>query len=86
MTPSSTSEDSRLWAGRLRRWGLGGIAPALLGALRPFGFLGSQAIIMAAPLLTAYVDPAKLDRLTAWLEDPDQLQQLSQALEQEAEP
>ena len=85
MTPQPIADANRIWAERLQRWGLSGLAPILIDMLRPFGFIGSQAIQMAAPVLTTYLDPAKLADLSALLEDPDRLQQLVKTLEDEAE-
>ena len=81
MTPQSISDDKRVWVERLQRWGLGEIAPALIDALRPLGFIGSQAIVMAAPLLTAFVDASKLNDFAALLEDPERLAQLSRSFD-----
>ena len=85
MTPVATSEENRIWIDRFRRLGLGSFTPMLLDVLCPIGFLGSQVMIMAAPLLTTFADPAKLESLTALLEDPDRLRQISQIMAQETD-
>ena len=85
MTPESISEENRIWIDRFRRLGLGSFTPMLLDVLRPIGFLGSQVMIMAAPLLTTFTDPAQLESLTALLEDPDRLRQISQIMAQETD-
>jgi hypothetical protein len=85
MTPQPITDANRIWAERLQRWGLAGLAPILFPMLRPFGFIGSQFLNMAAPILTTYVDPVKLADLSDLLEDPDRLQQLMQTLEDEAD-
>ena len=85
MTPVSISEENRIWIDRFRRLGLGSFTPLLLDVLRPLGFLGSQVMIMAAPLLTTFTDPAKLESLTALLEDPDRLHEISQIMAQETD-
>ena len=85
MTPVSISEENRIWIDRFRRLGLGSFTPLLLDVLRPIGVLGSQVMIMAAPLLTTLTDPAKLESLTALLEDPDRLRQISQIMAQETD-
>ena len=70
-----------VWVDRLQRWGLGGVASTLIDVLRTLGFFGSQAIILAAPLLSTFVDPDRLDHLSDLLEDPDRLHQLSRMLD-----
>ena len=85
MTPVSISEENRIWIDRFRRLGLGSFTPMLLDVLRPIGFLGSQVMIMAAPLLTTFADPAKLESLTVLLEDPERLQQISDVLTRETD-
>ncbi len=72
--------NKSIWVDRLQHWGLGGVASTLIDVLRPLGFFGSQAIIMASPVLTTFVDPDRLDRLSDLLEDPDRLSQLSRLL------
>jgi hypothetical protein len=85
MTPSSTSQDDRTWAARLQRWGLDGIAPIFIEALRPFGAIGNQLLTLASPLLTTFMDEGRLDQLIEMLDDPDQLDQLLRSLDREAE-
>ena len=84
MTAESTATKS-VWVDRLQQWGLGSVASTLIDILRPLGFFGSQAIILASPLLTTFVEPDRLDNLSGLLEDPDRLQQLSQLLDQSHE-
>jgi hypothetical protein len=84
MTPESVPTQS-VWIDRLQHWGLAGVASVLIDVLRPFGFFGSQAIVMASPLLTTFVNPDRLEQLSGLLEDPDRLQQLSQLLDQAPE-
>ena len=84
MTTEPTATKS-VWVNRLQQWGLGGVASTLIDVLRPLGFFGSQAIILASPLLTTFIEPDRLDHLSGLLEDPDRLQQLSQLLDQSHE-
>jgi hypothetical protein len=74
-----------VWIDRLQQWGLAGVAAVLIDTLRPLGFFGSQAIVMASPLLTTFVKPDQLTQLSDLLEDPDRLQQLSRLLDQAPE-
>ncbi len=84
MLPESVVTKS-IWIDRLQHWGLGGVASVLIDVLRPLGFFGSQAISMASPLLTTFVDPDRLDRLSSLLEDPDRLAQLRRLLDESPE-
>ncbi len=59
------------WASRLQRWGVGDLAPVAWEVLRPFGFLGAQALHLLAPVLTAFASPADIERLAARLEFHD---------------
>ena len=69
-----------MWAARLQNWGLGGLAPLAIDILRPFGFLGAQALYLLSPVLTAFSSPAQIDQLAALLESPDALDRLSDTL------
>jgi len=68
------------WATRLQNWGLGGLAPWAIDILRPFGFLGAQALHVLSPVLTAFSSPAHIERLAALLESPEALDRLSDTL------
>ncbi|HLF25468.1 MAG TPA: hypothetical protein VJG32_03960 [Anaerolineae bacterium] len=68
------------WAARLQRWGVGDFAPIAVQLLRPFGFLGAQALHLFAPILTTFSSPASLDRLATLLESPEALDQLSDTI------
>jgi hypothetical protein len=78
-------DDDQIWVERFQRWGLRGLAPVLLDVLRPLGFVSSQLIILAGPLLTTFVPAAQLDQFTTLIEDPDRLARLRRALAAEAE-
>ena len=85
MTPSSTSQDDRTWASRLRRWGLDDLAPVLGEVLRPFGAIGGQVLTLLSPLLTTFMDEERLDQIVETLDDPDRLDQFLRELDREAE-
>jgi hypothetical protein len=57
------------------------LALLLVEIARPFGFLGSQALLMAQPLLTGILDDATVERATILLDDPELLNRLSATLE-----
>ena len=85
MAPTSTSQDDRTWAARLRRWGLDDLAPVFVEVLRPFGPIAGQLLTLASPLLTTFVDEDRLDQIVETLDDPDRLDQLLRNLDCEAE-
>jgi hypothetical protein len=85
MIPPSTSHDDRAWVARLQRWGLDEIAPVLFDVLRPFGFIGSQLLALASPVLTTFVDARRLDRWIDVLDSPEQLEEIIRALDREAD-
>jgi hypothetical protein len=70
----------REWAARLERWGLTPIAPFLLQALQPLGFVGSQAILLGQPVLTMFADASSLQELSSLLDDSDALEQIERRL------
>jgi hypothetical protein len=78
-------DNDQIWTERFQRWKLLGFAPALLDVLRPLGFVSSQLIIMAGPVLTTFVSAAQLDQFTALIEDPDRLARVRRALVAEAD-
>jgi hypothetical protein len=85
MTSPSTSQDDRVWAARLQRWGLDEIAPVFIEALRPLGAIGGQLLMLASPLLTTFMSDDRLDRLVETLDDPARLDQFLHQLDHEAE-
>lgn len=78
-------DDDQIWVERFQQWGLRGFAPVLLDVLRPLGFVSSQLLIMAGPVLTTFISAAQLDQFTALIEDPNRLARLRRALAAEAE-
>ena len=68
-------------ARRIEQRGISSLALTLIEIIRPFGFLGSQALVMAQPLLTGIVDDTTVQQATILLDNPDLLNQLSATLE-----
>ena len=68
------------WAARLERWGMVPIAPILLQVLQPLGFVGSQLVLFAQPLLTLFADAQSFEELSSLLDDPDALGQIERQL------
>jgi hypothetical protein len=83
-----TSETERqmwieAWARRIETLGLSPVALPLIEIVRAFGFLGSQALLMAQPLVTGIVDDAAFERTVALLDSPQLLERLRVCLEGE---
>jgi hypothetical protein len=85
MAPQSVRDDDQIWVERFQRWGLRNFAPVLLDVLHPLGFVSSQLLIMAGPVLTTFVPAAQLAQFTALLEDPERLTRVRRALVAETE-
>ena len=66
----------------MRRYGLGGLAAALLGDGGPLPFLGAQALYFAAPILGAFSPAGRVEHLAALLEDPQSVRALARELKQ----
>jgi hypothetical protein len=73
------------WAERIHRSGLTVVAVPLLEIGRGLGFLASQALLLAKPLLASLVDDASIDRYVTLLDDPDALEKLIERVERKAE-
>jgi hypothetical protein len=71
------------WAGRIESQGLSPVALLLLEIAHAFGFLGSQALLMAQPLITGMLNDSTIERTVALLESPELLEQLKACLEGE---
>ncbi|MFQ6100962.1 MAG: hypothetical protein ACE5OS_06965 [Anaerolineae bacterium] len=83
---SSEAEQSawvETWARRLEALGLSPVALPLIEVARAFGFLGSQALLMAQPLVAGIANDAMLERISALLDNPELLEQLKVCLEGE---
>lgn len=68
-------------AKRIEQKGASPVALLLIEIARPFGFLGSQALLMAQPLLTGIIDNEAVERATTLLDNPELLNRLSATLE-----
>ena len=73
------------WAARLERWGLAPAAPALFQVLRPFGFLGSQALLFGQPVLSLFANDQAIQELSALLDDEDALDLIERRLQTPSE-
>lgn len=64
------------WAARLRRWELAPIAPLLLQAFQPLGFIASQAVWFSQPFLTLFAQDGSVQELAWLLDDAEALEQI----------
>jgi hypothetical protein len=71
------------WARRIETLGLSPVALALVEIARAFGFLGSQALLLAQPLVTGIVNDGTLERTATLLDSPELLDRLRVCLEGE---
>jgi hypothetical protein len=81
---SSMIEDRELWSGwakALREQGLHEPVAWLIKAGRPAAILLSQVIILAQPIFSSTTSNQKLDLLSRLLEDGDQLEEFTRALQ-----
>jgi len=69
------------WARRFERLGLSPVALVLLEIARAFGFLGSQVLLVAQPLVTGVVNDTTLERAVDLLESPEMLERFRVCLE-----
>jgi len=69
------------WARRIEALGLSPVVLPLLEVAHAFGFLGSQAILMAQPLVAGVVNDTTLERTMALLDNPELLEQLRVCLD-----
>lgn len=69
------------WARRIEALGLSSLAFSLIEIARPFGLLGSQALLMAQPLVTGIANDTTIERISALLDDPELLERLQVCLE-----
>ncbi|MBU0704764.1 MAG: hypothetical protein KKC18_12960 [Chloroflexi bacterium] len=73
----------KAWATRIEALNLSPVALSLIEIARPFGFLGSQALLAAQPLMTGVADDTRFGQILALLEDSETLEQLKTRLEGE---
>ncbi|RLC96761.1 MAG: hypothetical protein DRI77_08125 [Chloroflexi bacterium] len=71
------------WGRRIEALNLSPLALLLIEIVRPFGFLGSQALVLAQPLLAGVADDARFRQVMALLDDPETLRRLEICLEGE---
>ena len=71
------------WARRIDALGLAPIVLPLFDVAHTFGFLGSQAILVAQPLAAGIVNDATIERTVTLLDSPELLEQLRACLEGE---
>jgi hypothetical protein len=72
-----------VWARRIDALGLSPMVLPLLDIAHTYGFLGSQALLMAQPLAAGIVNDATFERTVALLDSPELLEQLRACLEGE---
>ncbi len=83
---SSEAEQQKwveMWARRIDALGLSPVALSLLEVAHAFGFLGSQALLMAQPLVTGLVNDTTVERAMTLLDSPELLERLRTYLEGE---
>lgn len=71
------------WARRIEALGLVPLALPLVEIARAFGFLGSQALLLAQPLMAGIVNETALEQAATLLDSPELLEQLRVHLEGE---
>ncbi|MEA3339674.1 MAG: hypothetical protein U9R15_06880 [Chloroflexota bacterium] len=69
------------WARRIEALGLSPALIALIEIARPYGFLGSQALLVAQPLMMGIADSARLGQVLTLLDDAEMLERLKMRLE-----
>lgn len=67
---------------RIRRWGATSLVSALLDAGRPLAFLGGQALWVAQPALSVFMDAQRIADYARLLEQPEALDSLRARLEE----
>ena len=71
------------WAKRIETLGVSPQARSQLHVVQAFGFLGSQALLIAQPLTMGVVSETIFERTVALLESPELLGELRARLERE---
>lgn len=67
---------------RVQSWGAVSLVSALLDAGRPLAFLGGQALWVAQPALSVFMDPQRVADYAHLLERPEALDLLRSRLEE----
>lgn len=73
------------WARRIEALGLAPLVLSFVEIARPFGSLGSQALLLAQPLMAGIVNETTLERAATLLDSPELLERLRVYLEEERE-
>ncbi len=71
------------WARRIDALGLTSIVLPLVDLAHTFGFLSSQALLIAQPLASGIVNNTTIERAVTLLDSPELLGQLKTCLEEE---
>jgi hypothetical protein len=71
------------WAGHIQALGLATVALPLIEIARAFGFVGSQALLLAQPLISGVVSETTLEHTMTLLDSPELLERLRVCLEGE---
>ncbi len=69
------------WVRRIEALGLSPALIALIEIARPYGFLGSQALLVAQPLMMGVADSTRLGQALTLLDDAEMLERLKMRLE-----
>jgi len=87
MSKPETGQEQWLdqWAERIHHAGLAVVALPLLEISRGLGFLASQGLLFAQPVLAGLVDKTNIDRYVALLQDPVALERLIGRIERKAQ-
>lgn len=80
---SNQPDRVETWARYIKALNLSAAALSLIEVARPFGFLGSQAFIVAQPLITRTTGETAMERALALLDDPGLLERLRMYLAEE---
>jgi hypothetical protein len=73
------------WAKRIHHSGLAIVALPLLEMGRGLGFLASQALLLAQPVIGVLTDEANVNKYITLLQDPVTLERLIELIERKAE-
>lgn len=81
----SQPNEWRAWATGLQRWGLRGLAAALLESGSGFAALAAQSLYVGQPLLEPWLPKDKVGGLARMLEDPNQSATFARYLRDDAQ-
>jgi hypothetical protein len=70
-----------MWAKRIETLNLSSIVLFLIPIIRPFSYLGSQALVMVRPLTRDITGDVTFGRIQTLLDNPKMLEQLETCLE-----